>query len=183
MTNAAHLSSDLGAHVYVVRRQNVMLDADLATLYGVETKRLNEQVRRNLNRFPDAFMFQLNDEETAALRSQIATSKPARGGRRYNPYVFTEHGAVMIASVLNSERAVAMSLLVVRTFVALRDQLSTQVELKHKLDELEHKVSSHDQALAGLIDAIRQLMNPAPALKRGIGFTVDVQAKTQSKES
>ena len=88
MAKFAHLSPDLGAHVYVIRMQNVMLDADLAELYGVETKRLNEQVRRNLNRFPDAFMFQLNDEETAVLRSQIATSKPIRGGRRYNPYVF-----------------------------------------------------------------------------------------------
>lgn len=155
MANAAHFSSDLGAHVDVVRRQNVMLDTDLAALYGVETKPLNEQVRRNLNRFPGAFMFQLNDEESAALRSQIATSKPVRG-RRYNPCVFTENGAVMLASVLNSERAVAMSLLVVRTFKALRDQQSTHVELKLKLDELEHKVSSHDQALAGLIDAIRQ---------------------------
>ena len=182
MANTTQLASDLGAHVYVVRRQNVMLDADLAALYGVETKRLNEQVRRNLNRFSDAFMFQLNDEETAALRSQIATSK-ARGGRRYNPYVFTEHGAVMLASVLNSERAVAMSLLVVRTFIALRDQLSTQVELKHKLDELEHKVFSHDQTLAGLIDAIRQLMNPASPPKRGIGFTVDVSSKPKSKET
>ena len=92
MAKSIHLSPDLGAHVYVMRRQNVMLDADLAELYGVETRRLNEQVRRNITRFPDAFMFQLSDEGTAALRSQFATSKPARGGRRYNPYVFTEHG-------------------------------------------------------------------------------------------
>ena len=96
---------------------------------------------------------------------------------------FTEHGAVMLASVLNSGRAVAMSLLVVRTFIALRDQLSTQIKLKHKLDKLEHKVSSHDQALAGLIDAIRQLMNPTQPPKRSIGFTVDVPSKSQTKES
>jgi hypothetical protein len=174
---------DLAAHVHRIRGRKVMLDADLAALYGVETKRLNEQVRRNAVRFPEAFMFQLSDEETVVLRSQFATSKPRRGGRRYNPYVFTEHGAVMLASVLNSERAVAMSLLVVRTFVALRDQLSAHSELKHKLDELERKVSSHDQALAGLIDAIRQLMNPALPAKRGIGFSADISNKPLSKGS
>jgi len=174
---------NLSAHVHLIRGQKVMLDADLAALYGVETKRLNEQVRRNAMRFPDAFMFQLNDEEAMVLRSQFATSKPGRGGRRYNPYAFTEHGAVMLASVLNSERAVAMSLLVVRTFVALRDQLAAHSELKHKLDELERKVSSHDQALAGLIDAIRQLMNPVMPAKRGMGFTADISNKPQSKGS
>jgi hypothetical protein len=168
---------DLSAHVHLIRGQKVMLDADLAELYGVETRVLNQAVRRNIMRFPEAFMFQLGDEEAVALRSQIVISKPGRGGRRYNPYVFTEHGAVMLASVLNSERAVAMSLLVVRTFVALRDQLTAHGELKHKLDELERKVSSHDQALAGLIDAIRQLMNPAQPTQHGIGFTADISNK------
>lgn len=107
--------------ILVLRGHRVLLDADLAALYGVKTKRLNEQVRRNLDRFPEDFMFQLTDEEQAALRSQFATSKASRGGRRYLPYVFTEHGAIMAASVLNTPRAVEMSIYVVRTFVKLRD--------------------------------------------------------------
>jgi len=172
---------DLSAAVHLMRGQKVMLDSDLAALYGVETKRLNEQVRRNPSRFPAAFMFQLTAAEAQSLRSQIATSN--RGGRRTNPYVFTEHGAVMLASVLNSERAVTMSLLVVRTFVALRDQLATNSELSHKLNELERKVSSHHQAIAGLIDAIRQLMQPAVNTTHGIGFTADISNKPSTKGS
>jgi hypothetical protein len=167
----------LAAAVHVVRGQRVMLDSDLAALYGVETRRLNEQVKRNAARFPDAYMFQLTTEEFAHLMSQIATSSGRHGGRRKLPYVFTEHGAVMRASVLNSERAVAMSLVVVRTFVALRDQFANNAELRAKLEVLERKAGTHDQAIAGLIDAIRQLTQTGREPQRGIGFTANISSK------
>ncbi len=146
-----------------------MLDADLAELYGVETRRLNEQVSRNKDRFPEDFMFQLTAQEFANLKSQFATS--SWGGRRKLPYVFTEHGAIMAASVLNSQRAIEISVHVVRAFVHLRDLVSSNKELSQKLDQLERKVAGHDRAIAELINAIRQLMAPsAPDKKRPIGF-------------
>jgi len=153
-----------------------MLDADLAALYGVETRRLNEQVRRNTERFPEDFMFALSQEEWNALRSQIATLKTGRGQhRKYLPYAFTEHGAIMAATVLNSPRAIEVSVYVVRAFVQLRELLTGHKELAKRLDELEsrmqRKLSSHDQAIAGILDAIRQLMAPPePRKKRPIGF-------------
>lgn len=169
----------LAAAVHVVRGQRVMLDSDLAALYGVETKRLNEQVRRNPTRFPDVFTFQLTDEGYAALGSHFATSNPKRGGRRYNPYTFTEHGAAMLASVLNSARAVAMSLVVVRTFVALREQLAGTPELRAQLEALERRVGTHDQAIAELVDAIRQLTQTTREPQRGIGFTAQFPDKSK----
>jgi len=150
-----------------------MLDADLAELYGVPTKRFNEQVKRNIDRFPADFMFQLTDEEHEALRSQFATSNVGRGGRRYAPFAFTEHGAIMAATILNSPKAIEMSVFIVRAFVQLREILTTNKELAAKFVELEHKISSHDQAIAGLIDAIRQLMAPPDQKRRGIGFLTD----------
>jgi hypothetical protein len=164
--------------IFVIRGQKVLLDADLAALYGVPTKRFNEQVRRNLARFPADFMFQLTEAEFAALRSHFATSneKPAgRGGRRYLPFVFTEHGAIMAATILNSPRATEVSVYVVRAFVELRELLAGNKELALKLAELEsrveRKLDSHDQAIAGLIDAIRELMRPPePNKKLPIGF-------------
>lgn len=169
----ASIAIESVAHrILSIRGQRVMLDADLAELYGVPTRVLNQAVKRNLSRFPPDFMFQLSDEEAADLRSQSVTSK-GRGGRRYNPYAFTEHGAVMLASVLNSEWAVEISILVVRAFVQLRQLLSTHKEVAAKLEELERKVSSHDQAIAGLIDAIRQLMAPPTKSKRPIGFVIE----------
>ncbi len=156
-----------------------MLDADLAALYGVTTKRLNEQVKRNLDRFPDDFVFQLTKQELAVLRSQFATSSSAArlawGGRRYAPNAFTEHGALMAAMVLNSPRATEVSIYVVRAFVQLRDTLVAHKELAKRLDELEarieRKLSTHDQAIGGILDAIRQLMAPPePKKKRSIGF-------------
>ena len=156
-----------------------MLDADLAALYGVTTKRLNEQVRRNLARFPADFVFQLTDQEVAILRSQFATSSSdarrlAWGGRRYAPHAFSEHGAIMAAMVLNSPRATEVSVYVVRAFVQLRDTLIAHKELAQRLDELEsrieRKLSTHDQAIAGILDAIRQLMAPPEVKKRPIGF-------------
>jgi len=156
--------------ILVIRGEKVMLDADLAGLYGVETKRLNEQVRRNIERFPDDFMFQLTDEEFNCLRSQFATSnKPAgRGGRRHLPNAFTEHGTIMAASVLNTPLAVAVSVQVVRAFVKLREMISTHKDLAKKLEDLEQK---YDSQFKMVFDAIRQLMTPPePKKKRAIGF-------------
>jgi ORF6N domain len=156
--------------ILLIRGERVMLDAELAELYGVETKRLNEQVRRNKERFPDDFMFQLTDEEFNCLRSQFATSNnPAgRGGRRHLPYVFTEHGAIMAASVLNTPLAVEVSVQVVRAFAKLREMISTHKDLSKKLEDLEKK---YDSQFKLVFDAIRQLMTPhEPKKKRAIGF-------------
>ena len=172
----------IGGAIRVVRGQKVILDADLAALYGVETRRLNEQVRRNIDRFPADFMFQLSTDEMAALMSQIATSKPSRGGRRKQPLVFTEHGALMAATVLNSPRAVEVGLYVVRTFVRLRETIAQHKDLAAKLAELERKTEGlalkHDALAANtrmqlkqVFEAIRELMTPPePVRKRPIGF-------------
>jgi len=160
------------SRILVLRQQKVILDRDLAELYGVPVKRLNEQVKRNQERFPDDFLFQLTPEEEQSLRSQIATSKPGRGGRRYTPYAFTEHGAIMAATVLNSERAVEMSVFVVRAFVRLREMLSTNQQLAGKIDELEQRLDTHDASIQELIEAIRELMAPDPATGRRIGFAL-----------
>ena len=168
--------------ILLVRGHKVLLDADLAALYGVQTRRLNEQVRRNLARFPADFMFQLTDAEFELLMSQFATSNPGRGGRRKRPLVFTEHGALMAATVLNSARAVEVSLYVVRAFVRLRETLVTHKELASKLHVLEKKTEAlalrHDGFAAStrlqlrqVFDAIRELMRaPEPAKRRPIGF-------------
>jgi hypothetical protein len=157
--------------IHLVRGRRVILDADLARFYGVSSKRLLEQVRRNPERFPDDFCFQLTRPEVANLRSQIATSSLAHGGRRYTPWVFTEHGALMAANVLHSPEAVRMSVLVIRAFVQLRELLSSHVELAAKLADLERKFEGHDAAIANLFEAIRQLLAPAgPDHERKIGF-------------
>jgi len=165
-------TSPIESRIVEIRGLKVMLDNDLAELYGVPTKRLNEQIRRNIERFPEDFMFQLTVDEFDCLRSQIATSNSGagRGGRRHLPLAFTEHGTIMAASVLNSPRAIETSVYVVRAFVRIRELISTHKELSHKLDELERKVSGHDQAIAGLINAIRQLMAQPEPKKRPIGF-------------
>ncbi len=151
-----------------LRGQNVMLDADLADLYGVTTKRFNEQVKRNVRRFPGDFMFQLTQEEDANLRSQIATSSSAaHGGRRYLPFVFTEHGAIMAASVLDSPRAVQVSILVVRAFVRLRQMLQSNAALAKKIDALETK---YDGQFEVVFQAIRELMTPPATSRKRIGF-------------
>jgi hypothetical protein len=152
--------------ILLVRGHKVMLDADLADLYGVTTKRLNEQVKRNLARFPPDFMFQLTAEEATTLRSQIATSN-GRGGRRYAPYVFTEHGAIMAANVLNSERAVEVCIYVVRTFIALRQYAASHQVFARRLAEMEKK---YDHQFKVVFDAIRQMMVP-PKKPAKIGFT------------
>ena len=162
--------SSIESRIYSVRGQRVMLDSDLAELYGVSTKRLNEQVKRNSDRFPSDFMFRLNAEELAILRSQNATSSYRHGGRRYPPYAFTEHGAVMLASVLNSQRAIEASIFVVRAFVRMRGILSVHKEFAHKLSELERRVTGHDEDIKTLIKAIKQLIHPTVKPKKQIGF-------------
>jgi hypothetical protein len=158
------------SRILVLRDQKVILDTDLAELYGVPVKRLNEQVKRNRERFPSDFMFQLSPVERESLKSQIATSRGGRGGRRYAPYAFTEHGAIMAATVLNSERAVEMSVFVVRAFVRLREVLATSQQLAGKIDELEERLDTHDASIQELIEAIRELMTPEPPTGRKIGY-------------
>jgi phage regulator Rha-like protein len=158
--------------ILLIRGQKVLLDEELAALYGVRTKRLNEQVKRNIERFPADFMFRLTVAETAALRSQDATIEKGRGQhRKYLPHAFTEHGAIMAAAVLNSPRAIEMSILVVRAFVKLRSMLATHRELAIKLALLERRLSTHDQQIVALFEAIRGLMQPPLQPTRRIGFT------------
>ena len=173
------LSIPVESRIIVLRQHKVILDSDLAELYGVPVKRLNEQVKRNQERFPDDFMFRLTVEENESLRSQNATSKESRGGRRYAPYAFTEHGAIMAATVLNSERAVEMSVFVVRAFVRLREMLATNQQLASKIDELEQRLDTHDASIQDLIEAIRELMAPASATGRKIGFELPAGEKAQ----
>jgi hypothetical protein len=156
MTNT-HLtpSEKIEKAIYLIRGEKVMLDHDLALLYGVETKVLNRAVKRNLQRFPLDFMFQLTPEEADVLRCQIGTSKKGRGGRRYLPYVFTEQGVAMLSTVLNSERAILVNIEIMRAFVKLRQILASNGELSLRLDELESK---YDKQFRVVFDAIRQLM-------------------------
>ncbi len=155
--------------ILLIQGHKVMLDSDLAELYGVEAKRLNEQVKRNIARFPSDFMFQLTEDDYLALRSQIATLKPGRGGhRKYLPYAFTEQGVAMLSSVLNSERAIEVNILIMRSFVKLREMISTHKDLAKKLESLEQK---YDSQFKMVFDAIRQLMTPPESKKkRAIGF-------------
>jgi len=160
--------------ILFVRERHVMLDEDLAQLYGVETRRLTEQVKRNRGRFPADFMFQLTKEEAAALRSQSASSTPGRGGRRYAPYVFTEQGVAMLSSVLRSERAVAVNIAIMRAFVEMRRVAASYDAVERRLDDLERetqaKLGKHDQQLETIFNALRQLISPPPRPRRRIGF-------------
>jgi len=161
----------IASRIFLVRGQKVMLDSDLAELYGVTTSALNQAVRRNIDRFPSDFMFQMTDSEFSNLKSQFVTS--SWGGRRKLPLVFTEQGVSMLSSVLNSERAIQVNIAIMRAFVRIREMLSTHKELAFKLEELERKVGIHDQTIVQLIEAIRQLME-LPAEKRNpIGFTTN----------
>jgi hypothetical protein len=169
--------------ILVLRGHRVLLDSELAALYGVTTKRFNEQVRRNAKRFPADFMFQLTTEEISSLRSQFATLKLGRGQhRKYLPYAFTEHGAIMAATILNSPRAVEMSVYVVRAFVQLRELLASNKELARRFAQLEtrldKKLTTHDEAIAAILSAIRQLMHPPVPKRRPIGFTADLREKS-----
>jgi hypothetical protein len=162
--------------IFEMRGQSVMLDSDLALLYGVTTKRFTEQFRRNRNRFPADFAFQLSREESDSLRSQFASLKPAGRGqhRKYLPWVFTEHGAIMAATILNSPRAVAMSVYVVRAFVKIRRELLADATLEKRLAQIEKTLIAHDVSLRDVYEKIRPLLLPAPERpKRRIGFHPD----------
>jgi hypothetical protein len=166
---------EIGRTILILRRQRIILDADLAALYGVPTKALNQAVKRNAARFPEDFMFRLTRSEVEALnRSQIVTGSQKHRDARFPPFAFTEHGAIMAATILNSPRAVEMSLYVVRAFVRLRELLASNTALARKLDELERKYQHHDEAITAILSAIRELTNPPPPKGRGIGFTADL---------
>lgn len=170
---------DIARAINVLRGHKVLLDEDLATLYGVETKVLIQAVKRNAARFPTDFMFQLTTPEWAALRSQIVTTRTrGRGGRRYAPYAFTEQGVAMLSSVLNSERAIVVNIEIMRAFVRMRELLASNRELSRRLDQLEarldRKLATHDDAIAAILSAIRELMNPPAPKRRGIGFTANL---------
>ena len=159
--------------VRLVRGKRVMLDSDLASLYGVETKQLNRAVKRNLERFPVDFMFQLTFQEVRDLRCQIGTLEPAGKGQysKYLSYVFTQEGVAMLSSVLGSKEAIAVNIEIMRAFVAMRDMISAHAELSRKLEQLEYRLGQHDEEIAGLFEAIKQLMKmPEPKKKARIGF-------------
>lgn len=162
--------------ILLIRGQKVLLDKDLAYLYGIETFNLNKAVKRNLNRFPEDFMFRLSKEEFKNLKFHFGISNlqggKGWGGTRKLPYAFTEQGVAMLSSVLRSERAVQVNILIMRTFVKLREILSTHKELAQKLKELEIKIETHDEHITAIFEAINQLLAPPPVIKKKIGFQV-----------
>lgn len=168
--------------ILVIRGEKVILDSDLAMLYDVETRRLNEQVRRNIDKFPEDFMFQLTEDEFTNLKSQIATSSSGWGGRRKSPLVFTEHGALQAANVLNSSQANKMSVYIVRTFIRLREMALANEKLSHKVEQLENRVGDHDEILIELVQEIRKLVD-TPKIKskrNSIGFIMPNKKKKKS---
>jgi phage regulator Rha-like protein len=169
--------------ILILRAQRVLLDAELAALYGVEIRVLVQAVKRNLARFPEDFMFQLSAAEWSALRSQLVTLKAGRGQhRKYLPYAFTEQGVAMLSSALRSERAIAVNIQIMRAFVRMRELLASNRALARRLDELEarleKKLATHDQAIAAILSAIRQLMHPPIPKRRPIGSTADLAQKS-----
>jgi hypothetical protein len=174
MSKPTDIIPDVDSIIRTVRKQRVILDTDLAALYGVQTFRFNEAVKRNRSRFPEDFMFQLIKDEADALTSQIAMSKAGRGGRRTLPWAFTEHGALQAANILNSTRAVAMSVYVIRAFIRLREELAANTTLEKRLAVIEKTLVSHDSALRDVIQKIRPLLMPPPEPPRKrIGFHAD----------
>lgn len=182
----------ISRRIFFIRDKKVILDADLAHIYGVTTARLNQQIKRNLKKFPEDFLFQLTQVEFDRLILQFATSKKGRGGRRKLPWAFTEHGAIMGATVLNSERAVAMSVYVVRAFVKFRKLLAGNKDLAKKLGELERKLTErldvHEKAILRLFAEIREILNPPSPVepekhKRRIGFHGANQSLTLARAS
>lgn len=174
MTEASLVSSErITSVILLLRGHKVMLDADLAALYGVDTRELVQAVKRNAGRFPSDFMFQLTTEEFARLRSQIVISKPGRGGRRTPPYAFTEQGVAMLSSVLRSERAIEVNVEIMRAFVRLRHLQLTNDDMGKKLAALEKKYERHDAQFKVVFQAIRELMEPPTKKRRPIGFRSD----------
>jgi hypothetical protein len=167
--------------IIVIRGVKVILDSNLAHLYDVETRRLNEQVRRNIDKFPKDFMFQLTKEEFLSLKSQIATSSSGWGGRRKQPLVFTEHGALQAANVLNSQIASKMSVFIIRAFVRLREMVLNNEKLARKVKQLENRVSGHDEILLELIEEIKKIIDaPKPRKKKKVGF-ISAASKTKKR--
>ena len=164
------VATKVDSKIFVLRGQRVILDRDLAELYGVEVRQLNQQAKRNAKRFPPAFRFQLSQHELKILRSQNVISSEGHGGARYLPYVFTEHGAIMAATVLNSERAIEMSVFVVLAFVRMRRAIAGNRNILTKLTELERRLEGHDAEIHALMEAIRELMTPEEPNRRRIGF-------------
>ena len=169
--------------IVFIRGQKVMLDRDLAKLYGVETGALNRAVKRNTERFPEDFMFQVTGEEAEVLRCQTGISKPGRGGRRYLPYVFTEQGVAMLSSVLNSKRAIDMNIAIMRAFVHLRKMIASNNKLAQKLAELEQHLESHDEQIQAIFEAIRALMAPPEKPRKKIGFVVKEKKAAYGKRT
>jgi len=171
--------TDIARAITVLRGHKVLLDEDLATLYGVEIKVLVQAVKRNAARFPQDFMLQLTAPEWAALRSQIVTLQPGRGQhRKYLPYAFTEQGVAMLSSVLRSPRAIAVNIEIMRAFVRMREMLASSQQLARRIDQLEarigKKLATHDEAISAILAAIRELMQPPATKRRGIGFTANI---------
>jgi len=157
--------------IYLIREQKVMMDRDLAQLYGVETKQLKRQVKRNIERFPEDFMFELTEEEFQNWRSHFGTSNLSdKMGLRYAPYVFTEQGVAMLSSVLNSKIAIAVNIQIIRIFTRMREMLLTHKDLLLKIEQLERKVGNHDQDIQLIFQYLKQLLNPTPPIREKIGF-------------
>lgn len=164
----------ISCSILILRGQRVLLDAELADLYGVTTKVLIQAVKRNGERFPEDFMIQLTSAEWAISRSQAVTSSRQHGGRRYPPYAFTEQGVAMLSSVLRSPRAIAVNVQIMRAFVRMREMLASNTALSRKLDELEKKYQHHDKAIKAILSAIRELMTAPTPKSRPIGFTANL---------
>lgn len=162
--------AEIAALIYLVRGKRVMLDSDLAELYGVETKNINQAVKRNPERFPEDFYFPLDNQELEILKSQIVISSSWGGRRRSKPFAFSEQGVAMLSSVLRSREAAVINVQIMRAFVAMREALSAHTELSRKLEQLEYRLGKHDDEIAALFEAIKQLMLPPPIKKRRIGF-------------
>jgi hypothetical protein len=165
--------------IFLIRGHKILLDSDLADLYGVKTKYLIQAVKRNIERFPPDFMFQLTNDEFDAMRSQIVTSK-GKGGRRYLPYAFTEQGVAMLSSVLRSKRAIQVNIAIMRVFVRLRELMLSHRELAHRLAELEHHVKYHDKQIQSIFEAIHRLIS-IPKKQKKIGFEVKERAAAYRK--
>ena len=185
------MARKVDSKIFVLRGQRVILDTDLAELYGVKVRHLNQQVKRNAKRFPLAFRFQLSAHELKILRSQNVISSEGHGGTRYRPYAFTEHGTIMAATVLNSKRAIEMSVFVVLAFVRLRRAIAGHRNILIKLEQLERRLANHDADILDLMEAIRELMSPEEPNRRRIGFEAPSDAsgkpfkerKTQFRKS
>jgi hypothetical protein len=177
---AIAMERKVDSKIFVLRGQRVILDTDLAELYGVQVRHLNQQAKRNAERFPQAFRFQLSEHELKILKLQNVISSEGHGGTRYRPYVFTEHGTIMAATVLNSKRAIEMSVFVVLAFVRMRRAIAGNRQILTKLAELEHRLEGHDTDIRELMEAIVELMSPAEATRTRIGFEAPSEASDKA---